>query len=103
MRNLLGRGSRLPSLVAVLAAALLSLPSPAGASTPVAHGHTCNAGAYVAVGVAVPSRAEAVPNTPTEPIAVRPIAPGITNAIAGLPQVSGGAGSVSGQQHKPIG
>lgn len=54
---------------------------------------------HIAVGVAVPTRAEAVPNTPTELIVTRPVVPGITNAITGLPQVAGGAGAVSGHKH----
>jgi hypothetical protein len=54
---------------------------------------------HVADGVVLPHRAEAMPNTPTELIAVRPIVPGVTDAIAGLPRVSGGAGAASG--HRP--
>lgn len=48
---------------------------------------------HVADGVAVPVRAEGLRNTPADLIAVRPIVPGMTAAITGLPEVSGGAGS----------
>jgi hypothetical protein len=53
---------------------------------------------HVAEGIAVPARAEAVRNTPSELIATRPIVPGMTQAITGQPEVSGGGGAVSGRK-----
>ena len=54
---------------------------------------------HVAEGVAVPTRAEGLRNTPSDLIAVRPIVPGMTQAITGSPAVSGGGGAVTGHKH----
>lgn len=55
---------------------------------------------HVADGVTVPTRAEAVRSTPADLIAVRPIVPGFTAAITGLPEVSGGGGGAAATQDK---
>jgi len=51
---------------------------------------------HLTEGVAVPLRAEALHETPSELIAVRPVVPGITEAITGSPAKSGGGGAVAG-------
>ena len=58
---------------------------------------------HVTDDVAVPMRAEALHDTPAELIAVRPVVPGMTEAITGSAARSGGAGSVSGSpKHRAV-
>lgn len=53
---------------------------------------------HLADGVALPARAEAVAGTPADRIVTRPIVPGLTQAITGLPRLGGGGGAVAGRQ-----
>jgi len=53
---------------------------------------------HVTDDTAVPFRAEPLHDTPSELIAVRPVVPGMTQAITGSAARSGGGGAVSGRE-----
>jgi hypothetical protein len=53
---------------------------------------------HLAEGIALSSRSRAIEDTPSELIVVRPIVPGVTQAITGTPALAGGAGSAARSQ-----
>jgi len=53
---------------------------------------------HLAEGVARTSRSRAIEDTPSELIVVRPMVPGLTQAITGTPALAGGSGSAARAQ-----